>query len=131
MKTLLSILTLCVLFTVGCATNAPSSGVGASGEKYFMGNYEATFDTSLFSMDKAIRAACTRAKLIPKERRNYAKACEYLYLDVDGTRCTLSTRELKQGGTRISIRIGATGDRITAQALLIAIDEELRSLGAN
>lgn len=114
------------LFTGACVSSRPQPASGASNERYWLGTYSATFNTSLFQMDKAIRAACKRARLIEMQRVNKASSCLYLYKDIDTVKIRIEAVEKSGDNIKITIHVGQTGCKISSQQLLLAIDEELR-----
>ena len=104
----------------------PVAGNVAS-ESYRLGTYSAEFNSTLFNVDKAVRAACRRAKLIEKSRINRGNTCTYQFKDVDENTLQIVLNE-KDGVVKIALRIGRTGDRASSQTLLAAIAEELALL---
>jgi len=96
-------------------------------ESYRLGTYSAEFNSTLFNVDKAVRAACRRAKLIEKSRINRGNTCTYQFKDVDENTLQIVLNE-KDGVVKIALRIGRTGDRASSQTLLAAIAEELALL---
>ena len=117
-----------MLFYSGCISSRPQPASGASNERYWLGTYSASFNTSLFQMDKAIRAACKRAKLIEMQRINKASRCLYLYKDIDGVKINIEAVEKSVDNIKLTIHVGQTGCKVSSQQLLLAIDEELRIL---
>ncbi len=116
------------LFCGACISSRPQPASGASNERYWLGTYNATFNTSLFLMDKAVRAACKRARLMEVQRVNKANSCLYLYKDVDTVRTRIEVVEKGPDNVKITIHVGQTGCKVSSQQLLLAIDEELRIL---
>lgn len=107
---------------------APTPVAGnVANESYRLGTYSAEFNSSLFNVDKAVRAACRRAKLIELSRINHGNRCTYQYKDVDENTLQIVLNE-KAGVVKIAMRIGRTGDRASSQVLLAAIAEELALL---
>lgn len=96
-------------------------------ESYRLGTYSADFNSTLFNVDKAVRAACRRAKLIELSRINRGNTCTYQYKDVDENTLQIVLNE-KAGVVKIALRVGRTGDRASSQQLLAAIAEELALL---
>ena len=105
---------------------APAAG-NVANESYRLGTYSAEFNSTLFNVDKAVRAACRRAKLIEKSRINRGNTCTYQFKDVDENTLQIVLNE-KDGVVKIALRIGRTGDRASSQTLLAAIAEELALL---
>lgn len=105
---------------------APAAG-NVANESYRLGTYSAEFNSTLFNVDKAVRAACRRAKLIELSRINRGNACTYQYKDVDENTLQVVLNE-KGGVVKIALHIGRTGDRASSQTLLAAIAEELALL---
>jgi hypothetical protein len=113
-----------------CRAPAPAPTPVASNvanERYRLGTYNAEFASSLFNVDKALRAACRRAKLIELSRVNRGNTCSYLYKDVDGNKLSMDLSE-KDGLVKIAMRVGRRGDKASSQTLLAAIAEELALL---
>lgn len=119
-----------VLVLGACRSVQPQEAprhAAAANEKYSFGAYNAEFNSTLFNVDKAVRAACRRAKLIELSRVNRSSTCTYEYKDVDGNSLNIFLLE-KAGLVRITLRVGRTGDKISSQTLLDAIAEELALL---
>ncbi len=124
----LSILCGGLLFFSSCVNPATSSH-NISNERYLFGTYSAVLSSSLYDTDKAIRATAARAKFIEEQRINKFNNIVYLYKDIYDNKVRFITWETEDKLTRIEIKIGKTGDKISSQELLIAIDEELRAGG--
>jgi len=105
---------------------APVAG-NVANESYRLGTYRAELNSTLFNVDKAVRAACRRAKLIELSRINRGNTSSYQYKDVDENTLQIVLTE-KDGVVKIALRVGRTGDRASSQTLLAAIAEELALL---
>lgn len=125
---LVAVIGLC-LFSVSCQQrNEPPTSANVTNEQYSWGTYRADFDSTMFLLDKAVRNACARARLVKREQTFRGNLSFYKYQDVDGIEVKISIGELKEGGIRMKIRIGSMGDKESSQKLLLAIDDELRLL---
>lgn len=117
------------LFSVSCTRrNEQPTSANVTNEQYSWGVYRADFDSTMFLLDKAVRNACARARLVKREQTFSGNLSFYKYQDVDGIEVKVTIVELKEGGVRMKIRIGSMGDKESSQKLLLAIDDELRLL---
>ena len=116
------------LFGASCARNEQPTSANVTNEQYSWGTYRADFDSTMFLLDKAVRNACARARLVKREQNFSGNLSFYKYQDVDGIEVKVTIVELKEGGVRMKIRIGSMGDKESSQKLLLAIDDELRLL---
>ena len=116
------------LFGASCARNEQPTSANVTNEQYSWGTYRADFDSTMFLLDKAVRNACARARLVKREQTFRGNLSYYKYQDVDGVEVKVTIVEMKEGGVRMKIRIGSMGDKESSQKLLLAIDDELRLL---
>ncbi len=127
----LMVLVVVALSCVSCSTLQPISA-NVSNEKYRFGTYSADIETTMFYLDKAVRNACKRARLIKRVQDNRLNSCFYKYHDVNQVEVEITLKELRDGsGVKIKIRIGKMGDKESSQKLLLAIDDDLRLLMSN
>ena len=57
------------LFSVSCARrNEQPTSANVTNEQYSWGTYRADFDSTMFLLDKAVRNACARARLVKREQ---------------------------------------------------------------
>ena len=124
---LAALIGLC-LFSASCRRSEPPISANVTNEQYSWGTYRADFDTTMFQLDKAIRNACARARLVKREQTFRGNLSYYKYQDVDSVEVKITIVEQKEGGVRMKIRIGTMGDKESSQKLLLAIDDELRLL---
>ena len=117
------------LFSASCKKGGDiSTSANVTNEQYSWGTYRADFDSTMFQLDKAVRNACARARLVKREHSFSGNLSFYKYQDVDGVEVKITIYEMKEGGIRMKIRIGSMGDKESSQKLLMAIDDELRLL---
>lgn len=127
----LMILVVVALSCVSCSTLQPISA-NVKNEKYRFGTYSADIETTMFYLDKAVRNACKRARLVKRVHDFRGNACFYKYYDVNQIEVEITLKELKDGsGIKVKIRIGKMGDKESSQKLLLAIDDDLRLLMSN
>ena len=132
MKKALSLIVMmsCVAVFCSCRSAAQKQPAGASQERYFLGTYSAVFPCSLRMMDKAVRETCAKSKLIEVNRSNSITTCSYLYKDVNNIPLKIELEERKDGTVKIKMKIGSTGDKESCQLILIELDNNLRTQGA-
>lgn len=133
MKKIIGLMSLLLVVTIAmtsCRSAQPAQNGGVSQEKYRLGTYSAVFACNLRMMDKAVRETCHKACLTEIDRSNTMNACTYLYKDINGTRLHITLNELKDGRVKINMKIGAFGDKISCQSLLVELDNNLRAQGS-
>ncbi len=132
MKKTLSLIVMmsCTLLFCSCKSTAQKQPAGASQERYFLGTYSAVFPCSLRMMDKAVRETCAKSKLIEVNRSNSITTCSYLYKDVNNIPLRINLEECKDGTVKIKMKIGSMGDKESCQVILIELDNNLRTQGA-
>ena len=132
MKKALSLIVMmtCVAVFCSCRSTAQKQPAGASQERYFLGTYSAVFPCTLRMMDKAVRETCAKSKLIEVHRSNSITTCTYLYKDVNNIPLKIDLEERKDDTVKIKMKIGSTGDKESCQLILIELDNNLRTQGA-
>ncbi len=132
MKKALSLIVMmsCMAVFCSCRSTAQKQPAGASQERYFLGTYSAVFPCSLRMMDKAVRETCAKSKLIEVNRSNSITTCTYLYKDVNNIPLKIYLEERKDDTVKIKMKIGSTGDKESCQLILIELDNNLRTQGA-
>ena len=132
MKKALSLIVMmsCIAVFCSCRSTAQKQPAGASQERYFLGTYSAVFPCSLRMMDKAVRETCAKSKLIEVYRANSITTCTYLYKDVNNIPLKIELEERKDDTVKIKMKIGSTGDKESCQLILIELDSNLRTQGA-
>ena len=132
MKKTLSLIVMlsCAIIFCSCKSTAQKQPDGASQERYFLGTYSAVFPCSLRMMDKAVRETCAKSKLIEVSRTNSITTCSYLYKDVNNIPLRINLEEREDGTVKIKMKIGSMGDKESCQIILIELDNNLRTQGA-
>ena len=123
-----------LLITTGCITQvvAPqNSSLAVTNQHYGrMGTMTADLNCNTFEADKAVRAAAVAMKLIPLERYNIQAGVVYEYKDLYENRVTVKLADDPTVGSKITIKLGKTGDKKFSENFLIAVDQELRGAPA-
>ena len=123
-----------LLFTAGCITQvvAPqNTSLAVTNQHYSMiGTMTADLNCNTFEADKAIRSASIAMKLIPLERYNVQDGVIYEYKDLYENRVTVKLTDDPTVGSKITIKLGKTGDKKFSENFLVAVDQELRGAPA-
>ena len=123
-----------LLFSAGCITQvvAPAnSAVAVTNQHYgFMGTMTADLNCSTFEADKAIRSAAEAMKLLPLNRYNDQLGVVYEYKDLYENRVTIKLMSDPTVMSKISIKLGKTGDKKFSEKFLGILDQALRGVPA-
>ena len=123
-----------LMFTASCITQivAPqNSSIAVTNQHYgIMGTMTADLNCSVFEADKAVRAAAETLKLLPLERYNVQSGVVYEYKDLYENRVTIKLSSDPVAGSKLSIKLGKTGDKKFSENFLTALDQALRGVPA-
>ena len=123
-----------LMFTASCITQivAPqNSSIAVTNQHYgIMGTMTADLNCGAFEADKAVRAAAETMKLLPLERYNVQSGVVYEYKDLYENRVTIKLSSDPVAGSKLSIKLGKTGDKKFSENFLTALDQALRGVPA-
>lgn len=123
-----------LLFTASCVTKvvAPQNPTLAVTNQHYgiMGTMTADLNCNVFEADKAIRNAGKAMQLLPLERYNIQSGVVYEYKDLYENRVTVKLTSDATVGSKISLKLGKTGDKKFSENFLNALDQALRGVPA-
>ncbi len=128
MATLMFCVSSCCTSNHGNAP-APAAGATATGS-YKLGRYTNTVGATLFEANQAILSAARNGKLIQLSRVNRETSVAYEYKDIYDNRISVLLTGVNDTTSRISIKVGKTGNRTFSQNFMALIESELQNSSA-
>lgn len=116
------------LLVQGClavAVGGAAAAGGASAVVYSRGWYRGVTPYPHYQVDRAVRRVCVRARFIERERTCDGSSSNYRYQDLHDVKVRIKLRAVTPDSTRVYIRVGTFGDRLSSQELFQALEDEL------
>jgi hypothetical protein len=126
----LSLLTLALILE-GCiavAVGTAAAAGGASAAVYRRGWYRAAVQSPHYLVDKGLRRTAQRARLIERERTCDGYKSYYLFQDLRDVKVKIKLRASTPDATKVYIRVGFWGDRVSSQELFEGLQQDIAAL---
>lgn len=116
----------------GCVTAAAVGGAAAAGGVgvvYRRGWYRTAVATPHYKVDQALRNTARRARLIERERTCDGYKSYYVFQDLRDVKVKVKLKSVTPDSTRVYIRVGFWGDRVSSQELFQGLQDDIGTLG--
>jgi len=121
-------LALLVEGCVAVAVGAAAAAGGASAAVYRRGWYRAAVQSPHYLVDKALRRTAQRARLNERERICDGTKSSYIYQDLRDVKVKVKLRASTPDATKVYIRVGFLGDRVSSQELFQGLQDDIGAL---